>query len=177
MSQLEILLWVHSSSLTKCSHSTAATHLPLQPPICHFTWKCDGFVQFFNCISHIVIRNKVANGWRFDCFKGIVDPTDCQLSSQLGNLTIQYLIHQRERLIRVWLRPGVVGKAVHIADHLYSVYKMCICWYIMYIVFTNVKICVFVLKLSDHLLPVLWPLSGPVVQHVENVVKRGVKQI
>ena len=50
----------------------------------------------------------------------------------------QYLIHQRERLIRIWLRPGVVGEAVHVADHLYSVYGV---WIYLHIILMYIWMC------------------------------------
>ena len=68
------------------SHSTVATDVPLHHPFATSVVLANGFnfstvFLIFPCFAlHLVIRNKVADGWRFACFKGIVDPTDFQVS-------------------------------------------------------------------------------------------------
>ena len=67
MSQLEILLWVHSISLTKCWD----TAILWAPPICHFVsdHKIQWICSIFHSISHISMFCICEHHW-FDTFGG-----------------------------------------------------------------------------------------------------------
>ena len=67
MSQVEILLWVHSISLTKCWD----TAILWAPPICHFVsdHKIQWICSIFHSISHISMFCICEHHW-FDTFGG-----------------------------------------------------------------------------------------------------------
>ena len=101
MSQVEILLWVHSISLTKCWD----TAILWAPPICHFVsdHKIQWICSIFHSISHISMFCICEHHW-FDTFGG----AHLKAAMDLCNLPMD-----------LW--PGVI---TYFSSHSFSFYRV-----------------------------------------------------